>query len=100
MACNTTPRGKLGSTVSNTVTSNTVTSNKSFLQAKSPIALREKAATAAVLREKVAAASQLRVLLLLRLCSVAAVIENRRLLLLPLRLCFDSASGGAATSLL
>ena len=70
------------------------------LQAKSPIALREKAATAAVLREKVAAASQLRVLLLLRLCSVAAVIENRRLLLLPLRLCFDSASGGAATSLL
>ena len=72
------------------------------LQAKSPIALREKAATAAVLREKVDATSQLRVLLLLllHLCSVAAVIENRRLLLLPLRLCFDSASGGAATSLL
>ena len=59
------------------------------LQAKSAIALRE----------KVAAASQLRVLLLLRLCSVAAVIENRRLLLLPLRLCSDSASGGGAASM-
>ena len=70
------------------------------LQAKSAIALREKAATAAALREKAAAASRLRVLLRLRLCSVAAVIENRRLLLLPLRLCSDSASGGAVTSLL
>ncbi|KAH9697979.1 non-specific lipid-transfer protein-like protein [Citrus sinensis] len=59
----------------------------SVLQAKSAIALREKAA----------AASRLRVLLQLRLCSVAAVIENRRLLLLPLRLCSDSASGGVAS---
>ena len=60
------------------------------LQAKSAIALRE----------KVVVASRLRVLLLLRLCSVAAVIENRRLLLLlPLRLCSDSASGGGAASM-
>ena len=59
-------------------------------QAKSAIALREKAA----------APSQLRVLLLLRLCLVATVIENRRLLLLlPLRLCSDSASGGGAASM-
>ncbi|KAK9180171.1 hypothetical protein WN943_029378 [Citrus x changshan-huyou] len=65
-------------------------SDITVLQAKSAIALREKAA----------AASRLRVLLRLRLCSVAVVIENRRLLLLPLRLCSDSASGGAATSLL